>query len=147
LIKKAIALLDTKKYPLQGKVVDNHVIIDIPQADTHYWSPQLNMRIEKDELDEKVSYLRGMIGPKPTVWTLFMFVYFSIGFLGFVMSSYGISKSFIGEKTILIWGFPIAILIMLTAYRAGKQGEKLGQEQIDIIKTYIRELAAPSKPK
>ena len=140
-------MLDTKKYPLQGKVVDNHVIIDIPQADTHYWSPQLNMRIEKDELDEKVSYLRGMIGPKPTVWTLFMFVYFSIGFLGFVMSSYGISKSFIGEKTILIWGFPIAILIMLTAYRAGKQGEKLGQEQIDIIKTYIRELAAPSKPK
>ena len=54
--------------------VDHHVFIKIPKAKQHYWSPQLDLEIQSFE--EGKSVLRGLFGPKPSVWTLFMFLHF-----------------------------------------------------------------------
>lgn len=124
---------------IKGRVVDNHIILDIVGDDVHYWSPQLNFRVEEDEENKEHSIVTGLIGPRPTVWTLFVFVYFLIGFTGFVMSSYGVSKLLMDEYSHLIFAFPVAILIMLTAYKMGKYGEQLGADQIEDLKQFIRE--------
>lgn len=42
-----------------------------------------------------------------------------------------------------IWAFPIAILFMLTAYAAGKHGESLGKDQVEILKQFVREVVKP----
>lgn len=124
---------------IKGYIVDDHVIIDIVGKDMHYWSPQLNFRVEEDEFNPAQTIISGLIGPKPAVWTMFMFVYFAIGILGFFISCFGVPKVMSGEFSPLILALPIAIILMLTAYQAGKYGERLGADQIEMLKNIVRE--------
>jgi len=84
-------LIKEAKDRLNGKIHHNHVTLDIPDGLSHYWSPQLNFRIEPDYDNPDYTTIMGLIGPRPAVWTMFMFIYFSIGVIGFVLSIYGIS--------------------------------------------------------
>ncbi|MBI1307178.1 MAG: hypothetical protein GC181_11300 [Bacteroidetes bacterium] len=122
-----------------GKIVDNQIILDIPEKIRHYWSPQLNFRVEQDYDNPEHSVVRGLIGPRPGVWTMFMFIYFSIGVSGFILSVYGISHWMLGEHNIWVYALPVAALIMATAYKAGKYGESLGADQIEILKQFVRD--------
>lgn len=124
---------------VRATIIDHHIVLDIVGAEVHYWSPQLNFRIEEAPDDSTQAIVSGLIGPRPNVWTMFMFVYFSVGIIGFFISSYGISKWMLGYYTPWIWAFPIAILFMLTAYRAGKYGETLGKDQIEVLKQFVRD--------
>ena len=124
---------------ITGKIVGDHIILDIVGEEVHYWSPQLNFRVEESEEEEGKTVIAGLIGPRPTVWTLFMFVYFTVGIAGFFITSYGISRYMVGESSWSVWGLPIAALFMLTAYQAGKFGERLGEEQVDMLKHFVRE--------
>ena len=125
---------------IKAKLVDDHVILDIADEHVHYWSPQLNFRIEEDEDNPEHTLISGLIGPRPKVWTMFVFIYFSLGIIGFFVSSYGVSKWMLDEYSHTIWAFPIAIILMLTAYLAGKQGESLGKDQIEVLKQVVRGL-------
>ena len=126
-------------------MVDNHIILDIVGNEVHYWSPQLNFRVEEDRLDPNKTIVTGLIGPRPGVWTLFMFIYFSIGILGFFISCFGVSRWMLGEYSHLVLALPIAILFMLTAYKAGKYGERLGADQIEALKQFIRQVIASNE--
>jgi len=45
----------------------------------------------------------------------------------------------LGEPTIWIYALPVAAVLMLTAYQSGKYGEKLGNEQIEYLKQFVRD--------
>jgi hypothetical protein len=85
------------------------------------------------------SVVSGLVGPRPAVWTLFMFIYFSVGIAGFFISSFGISKMMLDGYSNLILAFPIAILFIVTAYRVCKYGEILAKDQIEILKQFVRD--------
>jgi hypothetical protein len=121
------------------RMSDDHIILDIPNDAVHYWSPQINLRLDVDEEDASRTVVHGLIGPRPAVWTMFMFIYFSLGIVGFVIGSFGVSKWMLGEFSHLVWAFPLAVLFMLTAYKAGKYGEQLGKDQIEILKQFVRD--------
>lgn len=138
------ALLKVAPPNIRGLVVGDHIILDIAGPDVHYWSPQLNFRVEEDEEQPGQTLVAGLIGPRPAVWTLFMFVYFSIGLAGFFLTSYGISRYMVGEYSHALWGLPLAALVMLTAYQAGKFGERLGAEQVEDLKHFVRKAITPN---
>lgn len=112
--------------------------MDIVGEEVHYWSPHLTFRVEESEDKEGHAVLSGLIGPRPSVWTMFMFIYFTTGILGFFISSYGLAQYSLGEFSYSLLAFPIAILFMLTAFWAGKFGEKLGADQVEDLKKFIR---------
>lgn len=138
MVLERIKLLLEQTSKVKGKIINDHVILDIIDNEVHYWSPQLNFRIERNEDDPNQTILAGLIGPRPPVWTLFMFIYFAVGIVGFFISSYGVSKLMLGENSPFLWAFPIAIVFMFTAYKAGKYGEQLGKDQIEELKNFIR---------
>jgi hypothetical protein len=129
----------SKEHPFPTSVVGNYFTLDVPQKVAHFWSPRVSFEIEVDEDDKTKSLVRGLIGPKPNVWTMFMFIYFAIGILGLFGSLYGLSKGTLGESSLFAWSFPVALLIMSTAYVASKSGEKIGAEQIQLLKTFFRD--------
>ncbi|MFK7937017.1 MAG: hypothetical protein AB8G22_26110 [Saprospiraceae bacterium] len=133
-----LILRDTSR-GIKGKIVDHHIVLDIVEEDVHYWSPQLNFRIEPDEMNENHTVMSGLIGPRPEVWTLFMFIYFGIGVVGFFVSSYGIAKWQLGEYSNFVLALPIALLLMLSAYAVGKYGERLASDQMEQMKQVIRD--------
>lgn len=118
---------DACKY--RSRVADRHVFIDIPLKKSHFWSPQLHFEVVQDGM--KSSILKGLFGPKPQVWTLFMFVHFVVAtlFLGFSVFTYVQYR--LGESLI----FPIAILvalplIWLLLYFLGSIGKETGKKQM-----------------
>ena len=47
------------------KIVDEHIVIDVPRDENHFWSPQLTIEIEKGETEKTI--VKGLFGPKPQV--------------------------------------------------------------------------------
>ena len=76
------------------KLIDNHLVVDIPEKESHFWSPQLYMEIE--DFEEDKSKIKGLFGPKPQVWTLFMFIHFGVALAFFIFAVIAYSNYSLG---------------------------------------------------
>lgn len=119
-----------------SKIVDGHIVIDVPVEENHFWSPQLNIEIEK--VDEHKTIVKGLFGPKPQVWTLFMFFHFAVAvaFIGFAVMAYvqwslNTDNSFALTMVITL---PIVWVIM---YGLGRIGKKTGHKQMEELNNFL----------
>lgn len=140
LIEKAKELLLDLPEGIVAKNRKHHFVLDVSEKAANYWSPQLQFRIEQHRDEPAKSIILGLVGPRPRVWTLFMFIYFSVGTTGVLLTLYGLSKQTLGEENGFVWALPMAIIFMLTAYKAGKIGERLGEKQVEQLKDVVRKL-------
>jgi len=119
-----------------SKIVDGHIIIDVPVEENHFWSPQLNIEVEKDENDETI--VKGLFGPKPQVWTMFMFFHFAVaaGFIGFSVMAYvqWSLKTNYSFALIMVIGLPILWVVM---YFLGRIGKRTGHQQMDELYKFM----------
>ncbi|MFT7899392.1 GTP-binding protein [Tenacibaculum ascidiaceicola] len=130
-------LNDVSKYKM--KVVDNHVVIDVPENESHLWSPQLHIEIE--EVSETSSNIKGLFGPKPQVWTFFMFLHFLVGTAFVIFAIIAYSNWSLKKITML----PIVMLVVLpiawvALYLVGSLGKSTGKKQMDELKEYTKQL-------
>lgn len=139
LIERFKKLMEERRGLVKARLIDNHIVLDIIDKDSHYWSPQMNFRIEEDEYNPGTSIIAGLIGPTPKVWTMFVFIYAALAIAGFFISSHGVSQWMLDKYSHTIWAFPIAIVLMFTAYLAGREGESLGADQVEFLKQFIRD--------
>lgn len=110
-------------------MVDDHVFIKIPKEKQHFWSPQLDLEIIQDEEDNTTLY--GLFGPKPAVWTMFMFLHFVVGslFLGFGIWAY--TRATLNEPYLLqIVLMAIMIIAWFVLYFAGRMGKTAGRDEM-----------------
>jgi hypothetical protein len=138
-VERVKTLLTHSSDKFRGKIVDEHVVLDIIGDDVHYWSPQLSFRVEPNFANEQHTTVSGIIGPRPAVWTLFSFIYFFVGTVGFFIGAYGASNVMLGKESYMIWAFPVAFLFVLSAFLTSKYGERLAYAQTDILKDFVRE--------
>jgi len=119
-----------------SKIIDGHIIIDVPKEDNHFWSPQLN--IEIDNLTSEKSVVKGLFGPKPQVWTLFMFIHFAmtVAFIGFGIMTYvqWTLKSDFRTSLIVTIAIPILWILM---YILGRIGKATGHKQMDELHNFM----------
>jgi hypothetical protein len=121
--------LSVKEAKYSGHISDGHIFISVAKKDEYFWSPQLHLEIV--EVDKNKSELKGLFGPKPQVWTLFMFIHFIIGmsFLGFGVLLY--TRWSLNESLF----FPLSMLVVLpfiwtVLYFLGKIGKDTGKKQM-----------------
>lgn len=121
-----------------SKIVDQHIVIDVPNDEDHFWSPQLNIEIVKGESTESI--VKGLFGPKPQVWTLFMFLHFAVGitFLIFLTLLYvrWTFESNLVFPTIMVIVLPIIWVIF---YVFGRWGRRQGKEQMEELHDFMME--------
>jgi hypothetical protein len=125
-----------------GKIVDNHVILKIPAKDQHYWSPQLTLELE-DQNGETL--VRGLFGPKPGVWTMFVFFYSSIGFLTLMGLIFGLSQMMLKMNAYGLWAVPIGGTILIGLFVVSKIGQKLSRAQMGQLNILLFETLKDSK--
>lgn len=106
------------------------ISVFIPQVAQHYWSPQLSLTIESTEEGQVI---RGLYGPRPTIWTMFVFFYFIIGVLLVFISIIGFSNRSLGLEAGILWWVPVLLLLFLSLYAVSRFGERLGREQMLIL--------------
>lgn len=119
-----------------GNIVDGHIFIKFTKKEEHFWSPQLHLEIIEKTAESSI--LKGLFGPKPAVWTLFMFVHFVIGisFLAFCMLLY--TRVSLNESVF----FPVVMLMVLPLlwmllYFLGKIGKNTGKLQMKSLHNFM----------
>jgi len=109
--------------------VDDHIYIKIPKDKQHFWSPQLHLEIMK--VDDGHSYLFGLFGPNPTVWTMFMFFHFLIAglFIAFGIWTYT-NWSLGSDYAIQLFIMLFMVVIWGALYFGGRIGKATGKDQM-----------------
>lgn len=112
-----------------GLVSERYAVIKIPPAERHYWSPQLALTIEPYE-DKEGIFIRGLYGPKPSVWAVFFMSYAALGVLSLFVGVFGLSQLLLEKPAPILWLIPLFTLIALILYLVAQAGQKVGAEQM-----------------
>ncbi|MAO64912.1 MAG: hypothetical protein CL666_07915 [Balneola sp.] len=117
-----------------GQSTKGFATICPPEKDQHFWSPQLTITLEETE---ERSVVRGLYGPKPSVWTMFVFFYAAIGFAILIMSMVGLSYWSLGKSAGFLWLLPVLVFLFFTLYGVAYFGQKLGQKQMTNLHRFL----------
>lgn len=124
--------LKSEEAPCDGKVRYGYVSLFPSESDHHYWSPHLSVTIEEHPT-EGGSLLRGLYGPSPAVWTMFVFVYAIIAISIVIVLVIGLANISINESGVILWAIPILVLLFASMYLVSSIGQKKGHNQIEDI--------------
>lgn len=127
MIDQILAGLIEKKQGVTGNTLENHAYLRIPEEAQHYWSPEFHVTVEKQE---EGSLVRGVVGPKPKVWTMFMFFYSAVIVLFFLGMAMGVSQWMLGMDSPMLWSIPACIGLWIAIVLAAKFGQYKGKKQM-----------------
>lgn len=118
------------------KIINEHIVIDVPVEENHFWSPQLNIEIQKVEKNKAI--VKGLFGPKPQVWTLFMFIHFAmaVAFIGFSIMAY-VKWALKSDYTISLILVVIVPILWGIMYFLGTVGKKTGRKQMNELHEFM----------
>ncbi|MGI9530810.1 GTP-binding protein [Lutimonas sp.] len=112
----------------KSKIVNHHIVIDVPLDEEHFWSPQLHVEVEKED---EVTVVKGILGPKPKIWTMFMFLHFIVALAFFIFFVIFYSKwSLDQDYQFSMIMFLLMPVLWFVLYFIGQLGKKIGYEQM-----------------
>lgn len=116
--------------------IDDHVFIKFPQHKQHFWSPQLHLEI--NEVDSNSCLLHGLFGPKPTVWTFFMFLHFMVAglFIAFgiwAYTNFALKTSFAMQLSLMLF----MVIIWFALYFAGSIGKTSSKNEMAALYDFM----------
>ncbi len=120
--------LEAKNCNYSSQIVGHHIVIDVPELEEHFWSPQLHVEIEKEANNTVV---KGILGPKPKIWTFFMFLHFIVAIAFFVFfvifySNWSLDQEYTSAMIMCL----LMPVIWVALYFIGQLGKKFGYEQM-----------------
>lgn len=125
---------------LGGYVGQEYAVIRLRKDKKEYWSPQLQIRSEKDEDDAEITIIRGIFGPRPTVWTLFMFLYilggtifFFFGMIWFVQLRLNV------DSDLALWAW-VGLFIIIATYIAARIGQVIARDHMTVLKDFMEKV-------
>lgn len=131
---KITSALEISGEKCKGEIVANHVILKIPLSQQHYWSPVLTLDLEPTEGG---TLIRGLFGPKPGVWTMFVFFYSAIGFLTMMGLIFGLSQMMLNLDAFGLWAVPAGGFLLIGLFIISKVGQRLGHDQMRQLKEFL----------
>lgn len=143
LLEKIRNALNQPDAPIKGTIVDHHVILRIPVKDQHYWSPQLDLEIE--EQADNVTRIKGLFGPSPSVWFMYVFFYSVLGFVSVVVMIMGFSQLNLGLSARILWILPITTILFIFAFLTAQAGQKLGHAEMKRLYDFLMTNIADQK--
>lgn len=125
---------------ISATVSDTYCVLKIPLAERHYWSPQLTLSLETEEIEKDEVIIKGLYGPKPSVWAVFFMSYAAISVLTLFISVIGISRILLDQAALILWAIPALGLVALILYLVAQSGQKVGAEQMFRIHHFYESL-------
>lgn len=132
--QKVQSALNSDSPTCQGWVDQEYASLYLPEIEQHFWSPHLSLTFDTDESG---SILRGRYGPKPTVWTMFLFIYAIIGFALLIITIIGLSNYSLDRSAAILWWIPVLLFLFLSLYLVAFFGQKLGHDQMLVLHQFI----------
>jgi hypothetical protein len=130
---------DKCPYDYSIKVNENHIWLHIIGIDKHYYSPHLHLELE--EKSENETHIRGLFGPDPTLWTLFMFLHFIVAgvFLIFGLFLY---SNITMKQPIFMNGMVMLLMVIVWfgLYFLAKQIREKGNDQMNDLEKLFNQI-------
>jgi hypothetical protein len=124
--------------------IDDHVFIRFPKQKQHFWSPQLHLEIYK--IENQPTVLKGLYGPSPTVWTLFMFLHFVIGILFIGAGIWAYTNIVLDEPlTIPVVALAVLFVLWFVLYFSGRLGKQAGKKEMVLLQNFLTETLKESR--
>jgi hypothetical protein len=123
LIRELLLMEDA---PCIGKIRRGHLRLFILSDEQHYWSPQLGISYEEHE---KGTLVRGLYGPRPSLWAMFFYGYAICSLIALFTGMWGLALFTMGKSAWPLWFVLIAAICAVILYLIAQTGQKLGAEQ------------------
>lgn len=136
LSKKIKTALEQTGAPCLGKVKPNYAALYPRTEDQHYWSPQMSLSFLDSEEGEGCT-LYGLIGPRPTIWTMFVFFYSAVGFAAFIIAMIGLTNMTLEKPNTILWTLPALGLVFFSIYLVAYFGKKKGHDQMHMLHEFV----------
>ncbi len=121
-----------------GTVAKQFIILKIPSEQRHFWSPQLTIML--DDNNQTSTTLRGLYGPKQSVWAIFAFTYGSFAMLFTIILIWASVEWQLNNNISLYYYLPVIIVMSIVTYIIAQFGQKLGAEQMFKIHHFFEEI-------
>jgi hypothetical protein len=121
------------------KTRGNHIWLNIKGEQKSYYSPDLHLEFEAKSENE--THIRGLFGPDPTLWTLFMFLHFVIAgifliFCGIAYSNSVLNQSYTFDLVVLM----LMVICWFLLYFIAKQIRSNAKDQMQEIEKVFLEI-------
>ncbi len=129
--------LENHNKTLGGYVNSEISLVYVKQDQDKLWAPQLQIRIERHERKSHKIFIRGLFGPRTSIWTFFMFSYILGGAILLTTGVYGWIELALGVGSFWVWTNVLGIILILGPYLSAKIGQRLARSHISVLRTFI----------
>ncbi|MFN8256865.1 MAG: hypothetical protein U0W24_14315 [Bacteroidales bacterium] len=112
----------------------NFIVVRIKPSERKIWSPQISLSIDKQE---NGCIIRGLYGPRPTLWTMFIFLYIGIGVAVLFALLYGLARLNLNLDASVLWLIPALLAFALILYIFAQAGQKFSAQQMFDLHHFI----------
>lgn len=90
------------------KVIGNYIYLGIGLTAREIWSP--NLQLELEDYEDGRTHIRGVFGPDPVLWTLFMFLHFVVAGIFMIFGVIAYSKYNLNQPYL----FDLVVMFIMT---------------------------------
>lgn len=142
IMASCLQLKETVEPDYKIKISGHHIWLHIGLLNREKHSPHLHLEIEK--MEDGNTAIRGLYGPDPVLWTLFMFLHFVVAgiFIIFMMiafSKWSLNQSFGIDLMVMFMMSNIWFLLYFIARLNRKKGLKQAKELETLLYKIIEE--------
>jgi len=126
--------------PLEGSFDRARCVLGIPASRRYFYSPELDMTFEP--IDSGGNWpggvrVRCLLGPRPAVWTGFLFLYLTLAVLGLAGGLYGVAQLSLGEPGWALFAPLAALALIGGVYGSTFIGQGLAATQMYELRRYL----------
>src|SRR5690606_9950642 len=119
--------------------LDEHLWIYIGKENKKFYSPHLHLEFEAFENGK--TKVKGLFGPDPALWTLFMFLHFVVAGIFIIFGVFAYSNWSLGQP----FGIHLAIMLLMiiawfSLYFTARSNRKKGMPQAREIEKVMNEI-------
>ena len=93
-----------------------------------------------EEISEGGLEIRGLYGPKPSVWAVFFMSYAALAVLSLFAGVFGLSQIMLNNSAPILWAIPIMGAVAAGLYLVAQGGQKIGAEQMFRIHHFYEQI-------
>mgnify|MGYP006269688265 CR=1 FL=1 len=131
--------------PVTGSVSGHHVFLKIPKHQRHVWTPQMDLELLPEGEDQTL--VKALIGPSPSVWTRFVFIYAFAGFMVLFGIITGVPQWMLDKTPIGLFVAAGGGGLALVGYLFAASGKQLARMQTEVLRGFwlnlVREHVLP----
>ncbi len=119
--------------------LDDHIWIYMGKANKKTYSPHLHLELE--ELENGNTKVKGLFGPEPGLWTMFMFLHFGVAGIFIIFGVIAYSNWSLGQP----FGMPLAVMLLMiiawfSLYFTARSNRKKGMPQARELEKVMEKL-------